>query len=229
MCLHGKYRKHLTRNMGKIGVADRVNRYVELFPELDSRLAKFTAGILLWESQGLIDLDNPDDVSRVRIILQVLDETPGFDFFDSVFNEADPDTVCQIIGISSVNTEEVGKMEFDYSVTEIKGFEEAHAYFESVSWCIVVSEESFKAYTLNGNRFFFCFNENWLTTPCVPGIEFPYDRYGYSLIAVEVTPENQIASVTSRWNTCGGDTGFFLTPEELYRVLGEENFKMLFS
>ena len=44
-----------------------------------------------------------------------------------------------------------------------------------------------------------------------------------------MTPENKIASVTGRWNTCAGDTGEFLSPEELRRVLGEENFNKLFS
>lgn len=60
-------------------------------------------------------------------------------------------------------------------------------------------------------------------------MNFPHDKYGYSLIAVEVTPENKIASVTSRWNTCAGDTGDFLFPENLRKVLGEENFNKLFS
>lgn len=48
-------------------------------------------------------------------------------------------------------------------------------------------------------------------------------------MAVEITPDNQIASVTSRWNTCAGDTGEFLSSEELWRILGEENFNKLFS
>lgn len=77
---------------------DQVDHYVELFPELDSRLAKFAVGIFLWNMKGLIDINNPDDVSKIRLILKVLDQTPGYDFFDNVFNESDPDTVCQIIG-----------------------------------------------------------------------------------------------------------------------------------
>lgn len=63
----------------------------------------------------------------------------------------------------------------------------------------------------------------------MPGMGFPHDKYGYSLIAVEVTPENRIESVTSRWNTCAGDAGDFLSPEDLRKVLGEENFNKLFS
>lgn len=61
----------------------------------------------------------------------------------------------------------------------------------------------------------------------MPGIGFPHDKYGYSLIAVEVTPENKIASVTSRWNTYAGDTGDFLTEQELKSILGIENYRRL--
>ena len=225
-----KYRKQIQWWLDEFCAGDQVDRYVELFPELDSRLAKFAIGIYVWNMSGYIDINNPDDVSKVRLILKVLDQTPGYDFFDNVFNEADPDTVCQIIGMSPVAPIEEGEVEFDYCVREIKNFEDAHSYFEMVSWCIVISEESFKKYTANGNRFYFCGNgEDWCDVPCIPGMSFPHDNYGYSLIAVEVTPENKIASVTSRWNTCAGDTGDFLSPEELQRVLGESNYKKLFS
>ena len=81
---------------------NQVDHYVELFPELDSRLAKFAIGIFVWNMTGLIDINNPDDVSKVRLILKVLDQTPGYDFFDNTFNECDPDMVCQLIGMSPV-------------------------------------------------------------------------------------------------------------------------------
>ena len=224
-----KHRNHLTQSLKKFGAYQQVNRYVDLLPELNSRLVKFAEGIFHWYTKGLIDLDNPDDVSRIRIMLRVLDETPGFDFFDNVFNEVDPDTVCEIIGISSFNPiGQSGKIEYDYSVTEIKNYEDAHSYFEAVSWCIVISEDSFKAYTANGNRFYFCRNSDWRNVPCVPEAGFPKDAYGYSLIAVEVTPDNQISSITSRWNTCGVETGLFISEKELRTILGEENYKKLF-
>lgn len=224
-----EYFKKMRWEFGEFLARDQVEHYVKLFPELNSHLSKFAIGIFLWNMKGLIEIDNPDDVSKVRLILKVLDQTPGYDFFDNVFNEADPDTVCQIIGMSPVAPIEEGEIKFDYSVTEIKDFGDAHDYFELVSWCIVISEESFKEYTANGNRFYFCGNGDWWDVPCIPGMGFPHDCYGYSLIAVEITPDNKIASVTSRWNTCAGDTGEFLSPEELQRVLGESNYKKLFS
>ena len=118
-------------------------------------------------------------------------------------------------------------IKFNYTVERIENYADARQYLDMTSWCIVISEESFNAYTANGNRFYFCGNGEWWDTPCVPGMGFPHDIYGYSLIAVEVTPENKIASVTSRWNTCAGDTGEFITEDELKSILGMENYNKL--
>lgn len=206
----------------------QVPHYLELFPELNSRLSKFAAGIFQWNLRGQIDINNPDDVSRVRIILKVLDQTPAFDFFDNTFNEVDPDTVCEILGLSALNPREEKKIPLEYSVTAITSYEDAKKYgrYEMVSWCIVISEESFKEYTANGNRFYFLANEEWWEVESIPGKDFPRDNYGCSLVAVEMTPDNKVASVTSRWNNCAGDTGDFFSAEELKDILGE-NFKKL--
>ncbi|MDE6079744.1 MAG: hypothetical protein K2G35_06745 [Duncaniella sp.] len=229
MPTHEHLLKPTNRAFGKFLAGNQAELFVRLFPELNSRLSKFAPGIFLWHTKGLIDIKNPDDVSKVRLMLKVIDKTPAYDFFDNLFNEANPDTVCQVIGMSPDSHTEEGVVEFDYMVKEIKTFEDAHSYFEMVSWCIVISEESFKEYTANGNRFYFCANGDWREVTCIPGMSFPHDKFGYSLIAVEMTPKNHIASVTGRWNTCAGDDDGFLSPEELRGVLGEENFAKLFS
>lgn len=223
-----QYRKEIAWWFAELGSESEVDKYLTLFPELNSRLSKFAIGILKWNIARLIDINNPDDVSRIRLILKILDQTPGFDFFDNTFNECAPETVCEIIGMSSMTPVEEPKIEFDYTVDYIGSYAEARQYLDMTSWSIVISEESFDAYTANGNRFYFCGNGEWWDTPCVPGTAFPHDRYGYSLIAVEVTPDNKIASITSRWNTYTGDSGDFITEEELKKILGDANFdKML--
>ena len=201
--------------------------YLALFPELNSRLSKFAVGVLKWDIAGLIDINNPDDVSRVRLILKVLDETPGFDFFDNTFNDCAPDIVCEILGMSPMAPSVEPEIEYNYTSNHIESYREARQYLDMTSWCIVISEESFNAYTANGNRFYFCGNGEWWDVPCIPGFGFPHDRFGYSLIAVEVSPENKIVSITSRWNTCGGDTGHFITEDELKTILGMENYNKL--
>lgn len=225
-----RYRKELNWWFAELTMDPevQVERYLTIFPELKSRLSKFGIGILLWNMKGLVDIDNPDDVSRVRLILKVLDQTPGFDFFDNVFNEANPETVCGIIGISPKVPVEESAFEFDYTVDSICSYDDARQFQDMTSWCIVISDESFKSQTANGNRFYFCGNNEWWDTPCVPGSAFPHDRYGYSLIAVEVTPDNKIASITSRWNTYSRDSCNFITGEELKKILGDANYdKML--
>ncbi len=223
-----QYRKEITWWFAEFGSESEVDNYLALFPELNSRLSKFAIGILKWNIAGLIDIHNADDVSRVRLILKVIDQTPGFDFFDNTFNECDPETVCEILGMSPMAPIEEPEMKLNYTVDRIRNYADAQQYLDMTSWCIVISEESFNAYTSNGNRFYFCGNGEWWNVPCIPGKSFPRDRFGYSLIAVEVSPKNKIVSITSRWNTCAGDTGDFLSPEELRRFLGEENFNKLF-
>ena len=221
------YKKHIEWWFAEFAAESEVNHYLALFPELNSRLSKFAIGIFIWNMTGQIDIGNPDDVSRVRLILKVLDQTPAFDFFDNTFNEVDPDMVCEIIGMSPMAPVDEPDIKFDYTVTPIRNYNAAHQYIDMVSWCIIISEESFNAYTANGNRFYFCGNGDWRNTPCVPGMGFPRDHYGYSLIAVEMTPDNEIASVTSRWNTCAGDTGDFLSAEELRTILSDNNYSKL--
>ena len=120
------------------------------------------------------------------------------------------------------------EIEYNYTINYIGSYAEARRYLDMTSWCIVISEESFNAYTANGNRFYFCGNGEWWDVPCIPCMNFPHDRFGYSLIAVEVSPENKIVSITSRWNTCAGDAGDFITEDELKSILGIENYNKLF-
>ena len=223
-----QYRKEIAWWFAELGSDSEVDNYLALFPEFNSRLAKFAIGILKWNIARLIDINNPDDVSRVRLILKVIDQTPGFDFFDNTFNECAPETVCEILGMSPMAPIKEAEIKFNYTVDRIGNYADARQYLDMTSWCIVISEESFNAYTANGNRFYFCGNSEWWDTPCVPGTGFPRDRFGYSLIAVEVSPENKIVSITSRWNTCAGDTGNFITENELKSILGMEIYNKLF-
>ena len=70
-----RYRKELNWWFAELTMDPevQVERYLTIFRELKSRLSKFGVGILLWNMKGLVDIDNPDDVSRVRLILKVLD------------------------------------------------------------------------------------------------------------------------------------------------------------
>lgn len=149
------YKKHIEWWFAEFVAESEVNHYLTLFPELNSRLSKFAIGIFIWNMTGQIDIGNPDDVSWVRLILKVLDQTPAFDFFDNTFNEADPDTVCEIIGMNPMVPVDEPDMKFDYAITPIRNYKAAHQYLDMVSWCIVISEESFNAYTADWQSVLF--------------------------------------------------------------------------
>lgn len=223
-----KYHNHMKWWLDEFNAGNQVDHYVKLFPELKTRLAKFAVGIFLWNMKGLIDIDNSDDVERVRSILKEIEATNGYHFFDNVFNEATPDIVSGILGLSPMALEEEDDVDYNYTVSPIESYNDATEFREVASWEFVISEELFKQYTVNGNRIYVCQNEGWWDVPCVKGKNFPHDKFGHSLIAVEVTPDNEIASVTSRWNTYAGLNGDFLSPEDLHKVIGDKNFKNLF-
>ena len=125
-----QYRKEITWWFAELGSESEVDNYLALFPELNSRLSKFAIGILKWNLAGLININNPDDVSRVRLILKVIDQTPGFDFFDNTFNECAPETVCEILGMAPITPIEEPKIEFDYTVSYIGSYAEDRQYLD---------------------------------------------------------------------------------------------------
>lgn len=225
--MEDQYKERIKWWFGEFCAENQVDRYLEIFPELKGRLSKFGIGIFKWNMGGEINIENPDDVSRVRMILRVLDSSPGYDFFDQSFNECNPEVVCEILGMSPKLPREEPKIKFNYQVSPIPDFDEAKHYQDLVSWCIVISKESFDEYTKNGNRFYFIGCDEWWDVACIPGKNFPHDNYGYSLIAVEVSPENEIVSVTSRWNECAENSGKFLTESQLKDILGDKYSELM--
>lgn len=192
---------------------------------MNDRLWKYTVGVFVWNMEGLIDLTNPDDVSRVRNILKVIGSTPAFNFFDNVFNECPPEIVCEILGLSPKTPREETPIKFDFTVHPIRSWEEAEAWHEPASWNFLISEEAFKS---NDNRFYMDGNGEWYDVPCAPGANFPHDQFGYSLISIEVSPDDEIVSITSQWNKFSPDDGHFLTKEQLQSVLGAKEYDKLF-
>lgn len=77
---------------------DDVDRYLKIFPELDSKLSKYAIGVLLWEIKGMVNLENTADVEMIKFILKLLNDNPMvFAIFDNTFCEASFDTTFQLI------------------------------------------------------------------------------------------------------------------------------------
>lgn len=216
--INNPFEENIKREFGESLAIEKYEWLTRLFPEFNTRLAKFSFGVYRWHRFGQIDLDSLDDVGHVRMILKVIDSTPWFDFFDHGFNDVSPEMVCEIIGISPDATRKESPFVANYCVLPIKCYEQAYAYREAVGWCIVASEESFNAYAASGSRFYFCANHNWFDVPCQIGENYPLDNYGLSLLAVELDAGNRIRSITTRWN----DTGNNLNESRFRRLLGDK-------
>lgn len=216
------YERHIKWWLGEFSAEDRYDWLMGLFQEFNTPMAKFAIGVYRWHMIGEINLENPDDVGCVHRILQVLDATPAYDFFDNVFNEASPDMVCGIIGMSPKVLVDESPFIADYSVFEVNGYDDVEQFKEFVNWCIVLSEHIYNEYASNGSRFYICENEGWWDLPCQTGTNFPLDNYGMSLIAIEVGPDSHFRSITTRWN----DNGAELSEPRLKRLLGDK-FDML--
>ena len=203
---------------------NKYNWLITLFPEFNTRLTKFAVGVYVWHMTGAIDLNNCGDVDRIHSILKVIDNSPAFDFFDNVFNEADPETVCGIIGLSPKIVSEEEPFSANYHITEVKNYKDLERFKEAASWCIVLSEEAYHTYCSKGSRFIICENADWWEVPCQAGANHPLDNYGLSLIAVEVSADNCILSITTRWN----EAGDILSESYLKELLGDK-YNMLYS
>jgi hypothetical protein len=84
-----------------------------------------------------------------------------------------------------------------------------------------------KRLTFNGSgKFYFCLREGWKDEKPIPGNNYPYDNYGYSIIAVSVDADGNITSVTSRWNFDDGRDNF-LTVAQLREVLGDKSVQII--
>lgn len=92
-----KYRKQIAWWFAELGRESEVDHYLNLFPMLNSQLAKFAVGILLWNMTGLIDINNTEDIDRVCKILDSIAETSRYEYFDETFNELSPEAVSQIL------------------------------------------------------------------------------------------------------------------------------------
>lgn len=75
-----------------------VDRYLNIFPELDSNLSKYAIGVLLWEIKGMVNLEDTIDIKKIKFILKILNDNPmAFSIFDNTFCEASFDTTFQLI------------------------------------------------------------------------------------------------------------------------------------
>lgn len=98
--MNKRYRREMEWWFTELGMELEVDRYVELFPELKTRLSKYAIGILLWEMDGYIELTSSADITKIRKLLHVIDSDNNFDNIGNTFDDLTPDELCELLGIN---------------------------------------------------------------------------------------------------------------------------------
>lgn len=194
-------------------------------PRLDGPAGKFLPGIHRWLREGDITLSSDADYERLNILLHIIEDHPAFYFFDEDFNGQNREFVETSLSLDYGGPAYETPTAATYKAVRIGSYDEAREFLPfAPDWCILISEEAYREHTRNGkDTFYFLERSDMESVPRMPGVSFPKDDYGLSLIAVCIAANGTIASITSRWNY-GEDQDFFLTPEELKDIVGNEVF-----
>lgn len=198
-----------------------INELMRRIPLMKDDLRKYIQGVVRWCIQGDIDPSDDRDLSKVNSLLAVIRNSPCYDFYDKDFNGASFKEVQSTLNVKLDGESERPVRQGDYKVIPIESYREALKYKKyAPDWCILESEQAFDEHTFNGvNKFFFCLKDGWKDEEPIPGDNYPYDNYGYSMIAVSVDPDGNVVSTTSRWNFDDAHDNF-LTESQLKKVLG---------
>ena len=202
------------------------NRILHFFPQLNGKMSKFLPGILRWERDGDIDLDNSDDIAFVDTMFKLIESYSAKDFFNPDFNGCTPEVMSEILELAPKDPREE-EILYDYSVKSIPSYQEAKKYKMYTNWAVLSSQEAFATFRENGNRFYIALNRGWESVACIPGEDFPYDSYGCSMLLIEVSKDNKIESVTPRWSNLSGSNAIIC--EEDLKYIMESSFNELFK
>ena len=197
-------------------------------PRLQGPAGKFLPGIRRWIKEGALSMNGGNDCERLNVFLHIIEDNPAYFFFDEDFNGQSREFVESSLNLDLLEEPYQTPSEVSYSAVKIDGYSDVLPYAKyAPDWCIILSEEAYKEHTHYGrDTFYFLERYDMSNIPRLPGIAFPKDDYGLSLIAVCVSPSKEILSITSRWNY-GDDQDFFLSTLELERIVGEKIFKMI--
>ena len=114
----------------------------------------------------------------------------------------------------------------NYRIIPIASYEEAKPYGKYTDWCVTHQMQAFKAYTKGGNRFYFCLQDGFESVRR-DDAGAPINRYGLSMIAVNIDMNGDLTRVTTRYNHAfnGENNPALETAEQLEEVLNVPFYK----
>lgn len=172
----------------------------KIFPNLKGSLRMFYPGIVRFILNDEIDLDDNKSISQFNTVLKILSNHPAYDFYDKNFNGVSLKSLKESLNLTEDINHKPDKIE--YTVVPIPSYNQAKSWLAyAPNWCILQNKETFDDHTIDGvNKFFFLVRSDYKDVKPSAGEDYPYDDYGYSLIAISVDPDGNLASSTSRWN-----------------------------
>ena len=178
----------------------------EFIEELCSIVPEFTdrfyVGVLRWIAEGQINVEDINELQKLRKILKFLITCETGEFYDGNFNGLSYTEAIATLKLNLDSTEYNTPKECQYKVVRIPSYQALQQYREwTDDWCITVSEIAFAGYSLQGeNSICLLLRDDYQLVPKNPGDTFPYDTYGDSIYCVILDSKGNIDSITNRWN-----------------------------
>ena len=204
----------------------------------NSRLqqCKFLLGVTRLYMEG--QLNNGNAIANLNKTLKYIASDAHVNEYDFNLNGENLDTlVNRFKGVAkddlqaSMNASNARQLTVNnnYMIVPIDSPEEASKYGKYTSWCVTHHENMYNSYTHNGSgRFYFCLHKGFENEPKVKGEGCPLDNYGLSMIAVSVTMEGEVNTITCRWNHDNDGNDNIMTIEQLEDIIGR-NFYQTFK
>ena len=204
----------------------------------NSRLqqCKFLLGVTRLYMEG--QLNNGNAIANLNKTLKYIASDAHVNEYDFNLNGENLDTlVDRFKGVAkddletSMNASNARQLTVNnnYTIVPIDSPEDASKYGKYTSWCVTHDENMYNSYTNNGSgRFYFCLYKGFENEPKIEGEGCPLDNYGLSMIAVSITMEGEVNTITCRWNHDNGGNDSIMTIEQLEDVIGR-NFYQTFK
>lgn len=131
-----------------------------------------------------------------------------------------------IISMETITIELPELEDVGYRIRRIQDYEQLLRYADMTDWCVVYSDAALDYY-LQGDkrRLYVLERDDWRTIEPKKGKHYPYDSYGFSLLAVIVDADGSIFSITTRWNSIEED--IVLGRDFLDSLLGDDAGKVI--
>ena len=204
----------------------------------NSRLqqCKFLLGVTRLYMEG--QLNDGNAIANLNKTLKYIASDAHVNEYDFNLNGENLDTLVQrFAGVAKDDLEQSRNasnarqltVNNNYTILPIDTPKEASKFGKYTSWCITHDKDMYNSYTNNGfGRFYFCLRKGFENEPKIKGDGCPLDNYGLSMIAVSVTMEGEVNTITCRWNHDNGGNDNIMTIEQLEDVIGR-NFYQTFK